>query len=914
MYQNKLLALTGGFMFFLAFTAMAPLSFSGGVISHAEEIEEPAIPEEHVRIHYKRMDANYEGWGLHLWNQQEDNPAIDFTVDWGNPILFDMHSDWGMYVDIPVIDITNGLNFIVHKGDTKDTPNDRSFPSTGEREFWLVQGDEHIYLEKPAITTDLTYAEMTTETEINARISQVVENFSPENVTLTNQSGQEVTLKNIDLAGQNLTITTAKPMDILSRYTLSYKGNETEVDVAWELLDRNYSYEGDDLGATLHEDGTATLKLWSPIAQHVSVVLYDKHNQYEVIGEEIPMNKDRNGVWSVTLDSSNSGLKNLKGFYYQYKVTTEVEQHLTLDPYAKSMAASSDNDLDTVGKAAIVDPSSIGPKLHFAKIKDYEKREDAVIWEVHVRDFTSDPSIADELDAQFGTFSAFIEKLDYLKELGVTHIQLLPVMKYYFGDELENDEREMDYSSSGNNYNWGYDPHSYFALSGMYSERPEDPEARIAEFKQLIKEIHKRKMGVILDVVYNHTAKVSILENIMPDYYHFMNEKGETKTGYGGGKVGTTHQMSRKLMVDSVKYWVKEFKVDGFRFDLMGDLDAESVQTAYNEARKINPDILMIGEGWRTFVGDGGPKNEVTPADQDWMDETDSAGVFSDEIRNELKSGFGSEGEPRFLTGGPRDIATIFENIKGQPGNVSEDDPGDIVQYIAAHDNLTLHDVIALSIKKDPAEHEEEIQRRIRLGNAMILTSQGVSFLHAGQEYGRTKQWLGEGVPEAKATYMVDENGNPFKNPYFIHDSYDSTDAINHFDWKKVTEDGLQKQTMQYTKGLIDLRRSSDAFRLATEETVNQNVTLIEAPEIQPTDLLIGYKNVSTDNTGTYYVFINADNKKRSLSLDVDLRKGKVLVDRDEAGTQKIKEPTGFMLTKDQLTLDPLTTVVIKVK
>ncbi|KHE68065.1 alpha-1,6-glucosidase domain-containing protein, partial [Halobacillus sp. BBL2006] len=281
---------------------------------------------------------------------------------------------------------------------------------------------------------------------------------------------------------------------------------------------------------------------------------------------------------------------------------------------------------------------------------------------------------------------------------------------------------------------------------------------------------------------------------------------------------------------------------------------------------------------------------------------------------NELKSGFGSEGEPRFITGGPRNVSTIFNNIKAQPSNVSEDDPGDIVQYIAAHDNLTLHDVIAQSIKKDPATHEKEIQKRIRLGNAMIMMSQGVSFLHAGQEYGRTKQWLGEGVPEAKSTYMVNESGAPFENPYFIHDSYDSSDAINQFDWEKVTQNGIYKQTMEYTKGLIALRKSTNAFRLGTEDLVNKHVSLINAPEINPSDLIIAYKNVSTDKTGTYYVFINADDEKRTLTLQEDLRKGKVVVDSDEAGTKKVKKPSGYELGKNELTIDPLTTVVIKMK
>ncbi|MGA9226788.1 MAG: pullulanase, partial [Mesobacillus sp.] len=248
--------------------------------------------------------------------------------------------------------------------------------------------------------------------------------------------------------------------------------------------------------------------------------------------------------------------------------------------------------------------------------------------------------------------------------------------------------------------------------------------------------------------------------------------------------------------------------------------------------------------------------------------------------------------------------------------NTADDDPGDMVQYIAAHDNLPLHDVIAQSIKKDPSvpENELEIHKRIRIGNSIILTSQGTAFLHSAQEYGRTKQWLGEGVPEQKYTEFKDEQGNPFG--YFIHDSYDSSDAINMFDWQKATnkkEYSVNTTTRAYTKGLIELRKSTNAFRLGEKELVDQNVNLLDFPEIKDTDLVIAYENVSTDKTGTYYVFVNADTKTRTLTLgDLDLSKGKVLVDNDEAGKTPVSKKSGFKLTKDTLTLDPLTTVVIK--
>ena len=527
---------------------------------------------------------------------------------------------------------------------------------------------------------------------------------------------------------------------------------------------------------------------------------------------------------------------------------------------------------------------------------------------------TSDPSLKGKLKAPFGTFLALIDRLDYIKSLGVTHIQLLPVMSYKHGDELASRKRESKYSSRNQNYNWGYDPHSYFSLSGMYSADPRDPEKRIAELKTLIKAIHARGMGVILDVVYNHTADVRIFEDLAPGYYHFMSKDGKAKTSFGGGRLGTTHAMSRRILIDSILYWTREFKVDGFRFDMMGDHDAASIQKAYDSARRLNPKILMVGEGWRTYQGDDGDKRRA--ADQDWMASTDSVAVFSDDFRNELKSGFGCEGQPRFITGGARSIKQIFNNIKGQPHNFKASSPRDVVPYIAAHDNLTLHDVIAHSIKMDPdtPAGRREIHRRIRIGNAMVLTSQGVAFLHAGQEYGRTKQWRTSGKPEHKRTRMTDKKGKPFKYPWFVHDSYDSSDSINMFDWSR-TEDASKYpenvRTRRYTAGLIAIRRLTDAFRLGSKALVDRNVTLLKAPEMRSSDLVIAYR-CRPRRGKSYYVIINADSKERTLTIGQDLRKGQVLADEKRAGVRPIANPSGFSLTGTGITLKPLTVVIIR--
>lgn len=462
----------------------------------------------------------------------------------------------------------------------------------------------------------------------------------------------------------------------------------------------------------------------------------------------------------------------------------------------------------------------------------------------------------------------------------------------------------------------------------MYSTDPSNPQKRIEEFKNLVNEIHKRGMGVVLDVVYNHTANVDIFEDIEPNYYHFMDADGTPRTSFGGGRLGTTHYMSKRILVDSIKYLVDTYKVDGFRFDMMGDHDAASIEEAYKAARALNPNLIMLGEGWVTYAGD--ENSPVQPADQSWMKKTDTVAVFSDDVRNNLKSGYPNEGQPAFITNGKRKIATIFKNLIAQPTNFEADSPGDVIQYIAAHDNLTLFDIIAQSIKKDPSipANNAEIHRRLRLGNLLVLTAQGTPFLHSGQEYGRTKQFKDpayrtpvsdDKVPN-KSHLLVDENGKPFDYPYFIHDSYDSSDAINHFDWEKATNEDLYPENTRsraFTKGLIALRKSTDAFRMDNMNEVKSRVKLLTIPGengVEEEDQVIGYQ-ITASNGEVYLVLVNADTKARDFALGTDLerfRKADVLVDGERAGISNLTDPKGISWTETGLRLDALTATVLR--
>lgn len=898
-------------------------------------------PAGTVRVNYYRTDGNYDKKSLWYWGDVK-KPS---SGEWPDGTDFTATGKYGRYIDIPLNEAAREFGFLLldesKKGDdVKIRKEDYKFTDLkNHSQIFLKDDDETIYT-NPYYVHDIrmTGAQHVAKSRIESSFSTLVgakKDDILKHSSITDYQGNKVAITDVEVdeAGKKVTYI-GDFSDTQHPYTVSYNSDRFTTRSSWRLKDESYSYDG-PLGATLKEDGKRVdLTLWSPSADKVSVVVYDKKDPEKVVGT-VALEKGEKGTWKQTLDANSGlGISNYTGYYYHYQIERQGKTVLVLDPYAKSLAAWNSDLAKTdaahkVAKAAFVDPAKLGPQdLTYGKIRNFKSREDAVIYEAHVRDFTSDPAIAKDLTKPFGTFEAFIEKLDYLKDLGVTHIQLLPVLSYYFVNELKNHERLSAYASSNSNYNWGYDPQNYFSLTGMYSSDPKDPEKRIAEFKNLINEIHKRGMGAILDVVYNHTANLDIFEDLEPNYYHFMDADGTPRTSFGGGRLGTTHYMSKRVLVDSIKYLVETYKVDGFRFDMMGDHDAASIEEAYKAARALNPNLIMLGEGWRTYTGD--ENTPVQPADQDWMKKTDTVAVFSDDIRNNLKSGYPNEGQPAFITGGKRDINTIFKNLIAQPTNFEADNPGDVIQYIAAHDNLTLFDIIAQSIKKDPskAENYAEIHRRLRLGNLMVLTAQGTPFIHSGQEYGRTKQFLDPAyktpVPEDKVPnkshLLRDKDGKPFVYPYFIHDSYDSSDAVNKFDWTKATDGKAYPENVKsrdYMKGLIALRQSTDAFRLKSLQDIKERVHLITVPGqngVEKEDVTIGYQ-ITAPNGDIYAVFVNADDKAREFTLGTafaHLRKAEVLADENQAGPVGIANPQGLEWTEKGLKLNALTAVVLR--
>ncbi|HVO20892.1 MAG TPA: alpha-amylase family glycosyl hydrolase [Anaeromyxobacter sp.] len=659
--------------------------------------------------------------------------------------------------------------------------------------------------------------------------------------------------------------------------------------------------------------GAATFRVWAPSSSSARVLLFDSWSatspsaSYPMDRElDAPGDLDKNGwdgIWTATVPSLASGQ------LYQY----DVGFGLALDPYAPSMGRFDSSTMSS-GKGAALDPSSIGPEdlltgeptatVPFDAPPGYGKREDAVIYEVHVRDLTI---FLSGLAHPVGTYEAFAEALDHVAKLGATHVELLPVLAYTNGDEGKRATVELDRTTTGNNYNWGYDPQSWFAPDGMYSEDPEDPARRVRELKTLVNEAHRRGLGVILDVVYNHTGSTAVLDALVPGYYY----RGTNYSGVGND-TASERKMMRKLVVDSVRYLVEQYGVDGFRFDLMGLLDSVTMEEAYQAAAAVKPAVLFIGEGWR--MG-GVPSTDyagtpIVAADQGWMASPDAVGIsaFSDSYRNVMKGGGLSETsdtDAGFLTGADPAAATLLRNLSADPTNFTADGPGDPVQYLTAHDGLTLHDKIGKILRLDPtrAAQEATIMQVVRLGFALQATSQGMLFLQGGCEMGRSK-WVPAAAAEATSA-----NGG---GRYYVYNSYDSSDAVNGFDWATPGAPGsVEGQTAGYVQGLLALRASTDAFRLGSKAQVTANLSLLDGSRAGA----IAFQAVSSDGATAYAVFANAGTGAVALSTGgLDLRGADVLVDAGQAGTSPIApvDQVGFSVAEAAVTVEPRTAVVIR--
>ena len=549
-------------------------------------------------------------------------------------------------------------------------------------------------------------------------------------------------------------------------------------------------YDGDDLGFSYTPDGTS-FKVWAPSAEQVLLKLYTTGSFHErgaqVLGIKQMIKDENTGVWSASIEG------NLNKIYYNYVIKTERGTHETQDVYAKAVGVNS-------ARSMVIDLSSTDPEgwendCHILP----EKPNDAIIWEVHVRDFSSSDSSGISKENR-GKFLAFTEKetvipftsyptcVSYLKQLGVTHVQLNPVFDFGSVNEI-----------TGVEYNWGYDPVNYNVPDGSYSTDPYHGEVRIREFKQMIKSLHEEGIGVIMDVVYNHvySTETSPFELTVPGYY-FRMQDGRFLNSSGCGNVTATDKiMFRRFMINSLRYWVEEYHVDGFRFDLMACHDIETMNLIREELDKIDPRILMYGEPWTANDGENGISGEDCCNKTNAKKLSNRIGMFNDDMRHGIKGG-SDDDTKGYIQGATHSAYNVIAGMMGASsvtfGNWANV-PSQCITYASAHDNLTLWDKILKSNWCTDFDTTDNLYiKQNMLAGAMILMSLGIPFMLAGEEFGRTK------------------HGD--------HNSYKSPDSINSINWTRTIR---YREILDYYKGLIRIRKAFSPLRDNTTKAVNDS-------------------------------------------------------------------------------------------
>ncbi|WP_081265295.1 type I pullulanase [Streptobacillus moniliformis] len=601
-------------------------------------------------------------------------------------------------------------------------------------------------------------------------------------------------------------------------------------------FDDFYAYDG-KLGSIYTKDFT-TIKVWAPTADFVNLLIYE--------GEKITrkaMTLGEKGVYSITLDGDRLGL------VYQFEVGVNGEVNITNDPYTYGTTVNG-------GKSVVVNP--------IISNVDYPKLDNVIIYELHVRDLSSHPLSGIKNKGKFlgltekgtKTSRGKITGLDYIKSLGITHVELLPIYDFssYSVDETNQFAR----------YNWGYDPVNYNTPEGSYSTNPYDPNVRIEELQKMIDILHKNNLGVIMDVVYNHvfSAGEHAFNKIVPGYYYRYDNEGNLTNGTGvGNDIASERKMVRKFIIDSAKYWAKTFKLDGFRFDLMGILDVETMKELRDEMKKINPNFFILGEGW-----DMGTLDPEMKASQNNANKLEGIAFFNDDFRDAVKgSTFGQIGKG-FISGNLKQEERLFASIKGGEGIRTYSSPMQLIQYIEAHDNLTLFDQIS---RTNNTEDLETITRRHNLGTTIVLLSQGVPFIHAGQEFLRTKGG--------------DEN------------SYRSSDEVNRLDWELAKKN---RASVELVRELIKIRKENPDFNLKTFDEVNKNISPIKVIDqliaYTQADKIIAF-NASGKNkelkipNGKYIVLVKGNKASAKGLEEIEVKDGKVIIPMQSALVLKNK-------------------------
>lgn len=675
---------------------------------------------------------------------------------------------------------------------------------------------------------------------------------------------KHVKAASVNTQGDTITIELEEELDIKKECFLSY-GDKTVKAVYKEIFtsqEFNKRFYTDIELGNIYSPNSTTFRVWSPAAESVNLLLF-KNGDPEI--DETPRRlkmTEVSGVWSVTVE------ENLKNVFYTYEIKVYGKVNTAVDPYARALGING-------FRGAVVDLRDTNPHgFDNDKSPSLESFTDAIIYEASVRDISMHPDSGVKNKGKFlglaeentKSSNGLSTALNHILEMGVTHVQLMPMYDF---SHVSTDERNPV------KYNWGYDPQNYNAPEGSYSTDPYSPTARIKELKTMVETLHKNGLGVNMDVVYNHVFNLETenFERIFPGYYIRYYENGKASNGSGcSNDTASERAMMRRFIVDSVYYWATEYHLDGFRFDLMGLHDVTTMNAVREKLNSLGRPVMLYGEGWilSTMLPDAWKANQLNGYKMPHI------GHFNDSIRNSVRGSVFIHEEKGFASGKENLEESVKNCVVGCTdyfgrGSSLFQTPDQAINYVSAHDNNTLWDKLKLS---NPEDSEDTLKAIQKLSNAIVLTSQGISFLHSGVEFCRTK--------------------------YGVEDSVRSEDKINWMDWDRKAQ---YIDVVEYYKGLIKLRKDHSAFRMNNVEQIRKHLEFINnTPKNTVAFIIKNYAN--NDSWKDILVIYNAN--KDNVSVNIPEGSWNVIVDKFKAGTETIRTYNGNSVLAESISMTVL--------